>query len=191
MQAGICKAGLNPNMVELSPPPSPQGVLRGCLHPSRAETPPSASGALWQRNSLLLQLPLVEAGELPRLPGQPPPHQAACLSDNCLGIEGGHGPWERLWVTGAPAEPSMATSGPRQSGNLLLQKGSIPVPPGTRCPCTEQHSNPVVLRRPGLPPEELVYPITSKDRLEKDRTAWQGQGRHGQSQRSSARGSAL
>lgn len=110
------------------------------------------------------------------------------LQQQHLGAEGGHGPWERLRATRAPAEPWMVASRPRRLGNLLLQTGCIPLPLGTRCPWMEEHPNAMVPRRPGLPAKELVYPITGKDRLEKGGTALQGQGRHGRSQHSSAWG---
>lgn len=52
------------------PSSSPLGRFGELLAPIPSRNLPSSSGALWQRNSLVLQLPLVKAGELPRLPAQ-------------------------------------------------------------------------------------------------------------------------
>lgn len=111
-------------------------------------------------------------------PGPPPPRRAACLRITVLqrlGAEGGHGPREMLRAMGAPTEPWMAASGPRRSGNLLLQKGFIPLPPdgGASHPCGPKETWPSS-KRAHLPHHRQMQAGKGWNSITGIREAWPG-----------------
>lgn len=113
-----------------------------CSHPPQAESP-THWGFLWWGNSLVLQLPLIKAGELPPegLAWSGSWRQAGAMITHSIWV------WREDRAPRSPEELWMAASRSGRSGNITLHNGCIL---GGEAP------TPKVLRRTSLQQSPLL-----------------------------------